>query len=956
MKKKLLSAAMAAAMAMSTVVVPASAVDETITKVYQPENYIIRYGTYDSNTEWTGIAVNQTPANVRTDQDQFLLQYSIAVPSAISKVTLQMPGLKLPLNSSDNAALSMKIYYSTIKKDIPDDGLYYYQGRADESTLDKDLNGDGDKEDKSVQFEYDTPVGGTKEELETLLTYWKTFMNAREIGSEVAATELSEISASAFGLENKAYDAFDAEKDITESVKSALINDGYFELLYSNSGNDKRQDYPAWATGTTVEVEYSRAKLVEYINGSSGDSGLKSRLAECAELLDIDMSIYEDVSANAFDAYAGEIDTYAKLEEMLEELTPQSVKDAMPFYKPVTLDYNVSNLFTDNSAPTSGGQIHSSNGYICAQEFKDQNIWKNTWTDGMTENTLTANGVDFKMKVESGAKATTAISAVPKALDQDSKWKTIDMENMKYTSVDLLCYGALGADWTSTSIKLNYTDGTSSIWESGTVVLIDKDPTTQATAQGKLGIKIRIGNDSTALATIKDGYFAHYSIQTNDEKILNNIQILSAEYNLQYDNNGGYTEILTAEKDAAGTLDSFEKATNIHAITGVTTVGEENKRLEEERLNAPAYEPVDLSAKYNVHHLFSDTAYAGGNAHGSNGYIKTSSFKTPAAGNTYSWDTPWQDGMTENTLTANGVKFKLKVVDVADEDHKNEYVAVAATGLKENDKYIYMDENSKWMTIDMKDMKYTSVDFLAYFALSSSEWGTTSVRLNYKDSEPDYWNSGNVANIGTDPTANTSTYKVYGKLDVTYGEGNNVNSITEKSGYISHYRIPTDNTKVLESISILNGEYDLDENNNPVLANSKTAEGSLNVETARKVTNIHAITGVTTVKEQNSYVEPNILEFTPSITVEADKVTANLSMVNTTASKADYILIITAYDVNNRLVGVKASAQKELAAGTGKTTGEPLEMDIPATATSYKAMVWNSIAGMTPYVAAETNP
>lgn len=85
----------------------------------------------------------------------------------------------------------------------------------------------------------------------------------------------------------------------------------------------------------------------------------------------------------------------------------------------------------------------------------------------------------------------------------------------------------------------------------------------------------------------------------------------------------------------------------------------------------------------------------------------------------------------------------------------------------------------------------------------------------------------------------------------------------------------------------------------------------------------------------------------PVITISDDVVKAEAKMKNTTANVADYILILAAYDENGSLVGIKASAQSELAAGTQEYT-ESVSMSIAENAVSYKAFVWKDMQGIVP--------
>lgn len=98
--------------------------------------------------------------------------------------------------------------------------------------------------------------------------------------------------------------------------------------------------------------------------------------------------------------------------------------------------------------------------------------------------------------------------------------------------------------------------------------------------------------------------------------------------------------------------------------------------------------------------------------------------------------------------------------------------------------------------------------------------------------------------------------------------------------------------------------------------------------------------------------EENVLKFIPSVSLENGNAVAKVSMVNTTASDEDYVLIIAAYDANNQLTGVKATEQSKLKSMT--YNGEDsISMPIPANSVKYKAFVWESIKSMNPIAVAE---
>ena len=95
-----------------------------------------------------------------------------------------------------------------------------------------------------------------------------------------------------------------------------------------------------------------------------------------------------------------------------------------------------------------------------------------------------------------------------------------------------------------------------------------------------------------------------------------------------------------------------------------------------------------------------------------------------------------------------------------------------------------------------------------------------------------------------------------------------------------------------------------------------------------------------------------VLSFEPSFAVADTTIDAKVVMSNTTQNDVPYVFIVTAYDKENELVGIKATKNKILAKGSVAVI-DRVSMDIPDTAVSYKAMVWRSSSLIQPYAVSE---
>lgn len=88
-----------------------------------------------------------------------------------------------------------------------------------------------------------------------------------------------------------------------------------------------------------------------------------------------------------------------------------------------------------------------------------------------------------------------------------------------------------------------------------------------------------------------------------------------------------------------------------------------------------------------------------------------------------------------------------------------------------------------------------------------------------------------------------------------------------------------------------------------------------------------------------------ILKFIPSVDVSGDNAIANLEYTNTTDTAQGYVLIIAAYDISNKLVGINS---KKGTANVNTIDSDSVSIAKPSDAVSYKAFVWDGIKTMKP--------
>ncbi len=624
--------------------------------------------------------------------------------------------------------------------------------------------------------------------------------------------------------------------------------------------------------------------------------------------------------------------------------------------------YNITQIYSD-TAPTSGYKVAGAEGtgksWYYLSDFKNSATvgWKEdtTWENGNDVNTLESAGVDFNLKVSQSENVAYA------GKNYQANWVDIDVDDYKYSEMHfLMTFANSTQHFANLELRLNYDDGS---WTYDELIPMKMGNKTPDTSKGETtpvaSIALAGESNKTAVQDPKDTmYIHHYKINTDPAKVLENISVLSVNYNYDKDANGelqyeadGMTAKLKFSNGGTGI--SSDAATNcpIYAITGMVTPEEYERLQEEERKNQPVSKPVDLSEYYNITGIWGvgtetsagkaapdDGSFNGKEADekkGRNRYWVNESKESSAAG----WITPWSEvNGAYNTLVSEGVEFQLKVVAGDNENtafFNKDYVSDAsATG------------EALWSTVELDDYKYTSIDLLqACTASSSGYYKTQGIRLNYDDGTYQYYQHNvALAEKSTDSNAKRSV-ELQGYIKKNT-DGDNGKSLPKASPtYMHHYTLQADSGKVLESISVLSINYDFDTtsftNGQTTAPTSFTRHGLSNDATLGVA--IYAITGVTTVGE----VEAN----EPAFTIENAEKTynddANTITVTGTVKKisSKTSCAYLALYVDGRLQEVKDITSVTNLNCTFQNVSKDGEV---------KYFVWESVSNMKPYFAAVT--
>lgn len=459
--------------------------------------------------------------------------------------------------------------------------------------------------------------------------------------------------------------------------------------------------------------------------------------------------------------------------------------------------------------------------------------WKKQWTDGMIDNTLSYQDVDFQLRVvDYNTTTKDNTPCIWKNTPTDSAFTTFDVKDGKYSSLELLANADTSGVAKKMLVKLDYTDGSVEYALNSLPYL----------SNGGLdaGIYSRLSTNITAeIKQHSVGVVPKFSIPVDTDKTLASFSILNDTYSYATDDEGNVTiaplslEAINAEREKKGesaltALTRYSTNTFAAAVYAATlTMTAENARLQlaDEiaqdiaalpEINALTYADLakinaisakvenlikaggttaDISnyavfeaAKKTVEGLEPVDSIVDLSGYYSRGNIYTSGTSEGLAGCPGSfdyeafkalqyWTTPWTDGMSVNTLKFKNTLFELKVADYT----KDQSEVVVSNGV---------NGGNEWVNIDVTDGHYTAVKFLANSSSPGNNGSILSARLNYDDGTVGY------------ATGTKATYFPNTTNAVTDISSKRIGGENRKGGvrFISY---PVDITKTLKSIDIL---------------------------------------------------------------------------------------------------------------------------------------------------------
>lgn len=1004
-KSRLLSVMLSGAMALSAVNVPVSAdTDNTVTKTYSPSNWLIRYGSTDSYTKMPEIAVNQlgvnkegqTVQNIRTDQDDMYSQYTIVSPDMLKSLTINIPKLKLARAWADgveqteenleDAVMGMSLYYTTTMNELPADGVYYTYNNGSE----------------------DVTKGGTKEEVEALLTAWqdKLFFNR-----ENAKVLIDKISPSTFGITDapytnnvkKAYGVqttkvYNVSKDITDVVIEALKageenNQVKFDVIYGPSAtygiwekaNNYYCDNVTYQSDATLTAVYDVDKIVADVNTAQNAAELKAKVVEYAPLFDVDTALLrDDILEAKLASYVGTSFTAASLKAMLETL------------KPIDSSYNtldLSSLLNMDVLAPEGSVVEKSfaQGYgaTIPQMWKDRG-----YANGVIK---AQNGVPFAVD-EAGFAAGVKDSIILETTAQES----ITVQASGEKAAKLYIAWDVQGSYAGATIKVNYADGTS---ETNSFNIGGRSWQANGSYPNYAGVVMdNVWSWHFATTENSDG---KYVVEREDGKSAGlgmfAINLDATKTPVSYEFSGqGYPSIIYAITEStmsnadmqavieqARTLDYVSTADDAELVRKAYSYASElvkrNVALESDFADianlvkqAAAQENayLDITDKLDSDIIVSindgentrPSNYSGKDNFLIQPIADTIVLKAPSDKSFADYETGAAFKVTGNKGNGNdsvkisseeaggmGVTFDLNgkmlkhisfLIDSANEEGINGETGSTAEAIVN-----YTDGTSeKISTVLSKTNTWYTGQYRANTGVSYAHYDSeTKTYKNGFAGEYPHSTGATLVALGFD----LGGYKQADKLTLeSYSSYKTVKSITLLPHATANYYVLAATTQAYSNDVLVEAMKTIDNVTEVSDVTKDNAQDVINAVNAmeelykRAYLSKEEYEGCIPLKDAAEAIQgKTILKFTPSVDVSGDNAVANLEYTNTTDTAQNYVLIIAAYDSNNKLVGVNS---KNGTAKVNTTDSDSVSIAKPSNAASYKAFVWDGIKTMKP--------
>lgn len=431
------------------------------------------------------------------------------------------------------------------------------------------------------------------------------------------------------------------------------------------------------------------------------------------------------------------------------------------------------------------GYLYSSSNHIIIDLEDMRDTTKFNWKDttwASPKNTLTWNGIDYLMNVES---ATTGSGA----LDL-SGWNYVqyDIEEGHYDKISLLANGTTTTTDKGIGVLLTYTDG--SEFKSTDPVYIGNQSVIKSNAQlwkgfevGAVSAVYYTTSEKKAVTKISADTASNcinvYDVKVDSAKTLKSVMLFGGNVKASVSEDGSYT----LEQDTA---DEYA-GSNVFAITAVTTQDLIDKY-------APISKTIDISSysnKISMANLGDANIKANYNSLALGNQEDKYLIDIDSIKSSPIWKEAWTDSMTSNTATFNGIDYKIPVVSA-----NNGGKAGFETG----------DSN---ITLSIESGYYTDIKLLA------NSWNGVGVYTNYEKQLP----IGIILNYADGTQEYKTTENIYGPFKASenalsfttivlngslWGTSTlTASSKDTKNAYMHLYEVSVDSEKELKSITVL---------------------------------------------------------------------------------------------------------------------------------------------------------
>jgi len=242
--------------------------------------------------------------------------------------------------------------------------------------------------------------------------------------------------------------------------------------------------------------------------------------------------------------------------------------------------YTTGYIYNDNLNYT-GGNAGYAGAWYYSDFISDKYVeWKTPWIDGMTDNILIANGVEFELRVISGNNG----NCVMRNRSDNEVYTNLDVEDGAYTEIDFLVNSDRASSSTDKKyigVKLNYTDGTSEISECYINYFANQPDETEMLKRGVRSRRCNSGKDTVY------GNLSQVIFEVNPEKELESVDIINDRFEWVKGTDGEYViengEYKTKMHESANSRGKYKYISQIYAVTLITNE-ETIKKAQEEKV------------------------------------------------------------------------------------------------------------------------------------------------------------------------------------------------------------------------------------------------------------------------------------------------------------------------------------------------------------------------------------